>query len=169
MLYSQFCSFVRAAALTATVALVLLFPAPPAAVAQPPAPPLAYPYPVTITAVAFTPDNQKLVVGAQHELTVWDIAQAKLEKRLATRAERAYAMIFLPDGKLAVAGGRPGQEGDVCIYDLQGGTPTLQNGMTLLDGVNDPGVMIKQLLETEDSVLCLALSSDGKKLASGGS
>ena len=38
-----------------------------------------------------------------------------------TRAERAYAMVFLPDGKLAVAGGRPGQEGDVRIYNLDGG------------------------------------------------
>ena len=41
-------------------------------------------------------------------------------KRIYTRAERAYAMAFLPDGKLAVAGGRPGQEGDVRVYDLDG-------------------------------------------------
>ena len=68
---------------------------------------------MTITALAFTPDNQKLVVGGHHELTVWDVADGKLEKRIHTRAERAMAMVFLPDGKLAVAGGRPGQEGDV--------------------------------------------------------
>lgn len=136
---------------------------------KPPAPLASYPFAVTITAIAFTPDNQKLVMGGHHELTVWDIAQAKLEKRVATRMERAYAMLFLPDGKLAVAGGRPGQEGDVRIYDLQGGTPKVDNGVALLDGVNDPGVMVKQLLETDDSVLCLALSPDGKKLASGGS
>ena len=30
---------------------------------KPPVPPKSYPYPVTINAVAFTPDNQKLVVG----------------------------------------------------------------------------------------------------------
>jgi WD40 repeat protein len=135
---------------------------------QPPPPPVSYPYPVTITALAFTPDNKKLVVGGQHELTVWDIAEARLEKRIATRAERAYAMVFLPDGKLAVAGGRPGQEGDVRIYDLQGGTPRVQNGVAFLDGVRDKGVMLKQLLEADDSVLCLAVSPDGKKLASGG-
>ena len=41
---------------------------------------------------AFTPDGKKLVAGGHHELTVWDIAQGKLEKRLATRAERAYAL-----------------------------------------------------------------------------
>jgi hypothetical protein len=135
---------------------------------KPPAPPPAYKYPVTITALTFTPDGQKLVVGGQHELTVWDVAQAKLEKRVATRMERTYAMLFLPDGKLAVAGGRPGQEGDVRIYDPFSRDSERGAG-AVLDGVNDPGVMVKQLLETDDAVLCLALSPDGKKLASGGS
>ncbi len=133
-----------------------------------PAPPAVYPFPVAVTALAFTPDNQKLVVGGQHELTVWNYPQGKLEKRIYTRMERAYALAFLPDGKLAVAGGRPGQEGDVRIYNLQGGTPKMDNGVAILDGVNDPGVMLKQLLESDDSVLCLALSPDGKKLGSGG-
>ena len=89
-----------------------------------PPPPLAsYPFAVTITALAFTLDNEKLVVGGQHELTVWDVAQGKLEKRVYTRMERAYAMVFLPDGKLAIAGGRPGQEGDV--RELIWSTPEL--------------------------------------------
>ena len=134
----------------------------------PPAPPAVYHYPVTITALAFTPDNLKLVVGGQHELTVWDFARARLEKRIFMRAERAYAMVFLPDGKLAVAGGRPGQEGDVRIYNLNGSPGRTENGVTILDGVNDKSVMLKQLLETDDSVLCLAASLDGKRLASGG-
>ena len=99
---------------------------------QPPAPPAVYPYPVTVTALAFTPDNQRLVIGGQHELTVWNFAQAKLEKRIFTRAERAYAMAFLPDGKLAVAGGRPGQEGDVRIYNLQAAARKTDNGVAIL-------------------------------------
>jgi WD40 repeat protein len=135
---------------------------------KPPTPSAVYSRPVTITALAFTPDNQKLIVGGNHELTVWDIAQAKLEKRIYTRAERAYAILVLPDGKLAVAGGRPGQEGDVKIYDINGGTPRVESGVTILDGVNDKGVLIAKLLEVDDSVNCLALSADGKKLASGG-
>src|SRR6266481_1051257 len=75
---------------------------------QPPTPPARYQYPVTITALAFAPDNKKLIVGGFHELTIWDFSQpqVKLEKRIYTRAERAYAMVFLPDGMLAVAGGR---------------------------------------------------------------
>jgi WD40 repeat protein len=134
----------------------------------PPSPPAVYPYPVTITAVAFTPDNKKVVVSGHHELTVWDAASGKLEKRIYTRARRALAMVFLPDGKLAVAGGRPGEEGDVRIYDLKGGTAKNVNGVAILDGVNDKGVMVKQLLDADDEVLCLALSADGKQLASGG-
>jgi WD40 repeat protein len=135
---------------------------------KPPTPWASYPFPVTINALAFTPDNQKLVVGGHHELTVWDVASGKLEKRIYTRCRRAMAMLFLPDGKLAVAGGRPGEEGDVRIYDINGGTPKMENGVAVLDGVNDPKVMLKQLLETDDEVLCLAVSADGKKLASGG-
>src|SRR5262249_20355123 len=83
---------------------------------KPPAPPQIYKFPTIVNSLAFTPDNKKIVVSGHHELTVWDIESGKLEKRIATRAERAYAMLFLPDGKLVVAGGRPGQEGDVRIY-----------------------------------------------------
>jgi WD40 repeat protein len=130
-------------------------------------PPAAYKYPVNINALAFTPDGKKLVVGGYHELTVWDIAGARLEKRLYTRAERAYGMVFLPDGKLAVAGGRPGQEGDVRIYDLNG--PSRQaSGVAVLDGVNDKNVLVAALTDSDDAILALALSKDGKKLAAGG-
>ena len=33
------------------------------------------------------------VVGGSHELTVWDINSAKLEKRIATRAERIISSV----------------------------------------------------------------------------
>jgi hypothetical protein len=134
---------------------------------KPPLPPVAYRYPVNVTALAFTPDNKKLVVGGYHELTVWDAEQGKLEKRVNTRAERAYGMVFLPDGKLVVAGGRPGQEGDVRVYNFTGMSRPM-HGFPVLDGVNDKAVLVKELLETEDAVLALALSPDGKKLAAGG-
>jgi WD40 repeat protein len=135
---------------------------------KPPAPPVAYKFPININALAFTPDSKHLVVGGQHELTVWDVAQGKLETRLFTRAERAYAMLFLPDGKLAVAGGRPGQEGDVRVYNLQAKPAKTENGVAILDGVNDKNVLVKDLLDSDDAVLCLAATPDGKKLVSGG-
>ncbi len=124
----------------------------------PPKAPETFKYPVNVNAVVFTPDNKHLVVGGYHELTLWDVATGKLEKRIATRAERAYGMVFLPDGTLAIAGGRPGQEGDVRIYDVNAGT----------DGVNDKKVFLKELVQADDSLLALALSADGKKLAAAG-
>jgi len=136
---------------------------------QPPTPPARYQYPVTITALTFTPDNKKIIVGGFHELTIWDFTQSqvKLEKRIYTRAERAYAMVFLSDGMLAVAGGRPGQEGDVRVYNLNAGNAKIENGVAMVDGVHDAAVMLKELTEVDDSVLCLAVSADGKKLAAG--
>ena len=86
---------------------------------KPPLPPATYPYPAAITALVFTPDNRSLVTSGHHELLVWDIARGTLVERVYTRADRTYGLAFLPDGKLAVAGGRPGQQGDVRIYDLQ--------------------------------------------------
>jgi WD40 repeat protein len=135
---------------------------------KPPQPPAVYTRPVTVAALAFTPDGKQLVVGGQYELTVWDAATGKLEKRMAMRPERAMALAFLPDGKLALAGGRPGQEGNVAVYDL-GAKGKVENGVTLLDGVNDKSVLVAQLLDTDDVVYCLAVSADGKKLAAGNS
>ena len=134
---------------------------------QPPAPPKAYPFPAVVTALAFTPDNKQLVIGGHHELTVWDIATGKLVKRLYTRAERAYGIVFLPDGKLVVAGGRPGQEGDVRVYNLDA-EGKMVNGVEVLDGVNDKAVLLKHLFDVEDEVRCLAITPDGKTLAAGG-
>jgi hypothetical protein len=134
---------------------------------QPPAPPAAYREPALINALAFTPDGKQLVVGGFHELTVWDIASGRLEKRLRTRAERAFGLVFLPDGKLAVAGGRPGQEGDVRVYDL-GGPAKQVNGVAVFDGVNDRRVLIAVLADSDDTILAIGLSKDGKKLAAAG-
>src|SRR5207247_3030033 len=67
---------------------------------KPPQPPAAYKYPVNVNALALTPDSKKVVVGGYHEVTVWDAAAGKLEKRIFTRAERAYGLVLLPDGKL---------------------------------------------------------------------
>lgn len=132
-----------------------------------PVPSAKYSFPVAATALAFSPDGKKIVVGGHHEITVWDVDTAKLEKRINTRARRAMALLFLPDGKLVVAGGRPGEEGDVRAYDISG-AGKITDGVSFLDGVDDKKIMLKQLLDTDDEVLCLALSSDGKKLAAGG-
>jgi hypothetical protein len=135
---------------------------------QPPLPPEKYPLPVVVAALAFSPDGQRLVAGGHHEITVWEATTGKLVQRVRTRAERAYAFVFLADGKLAVAGGRPGQEGDVRVYDLSAPPQKTEAGVAYLDGVSDPKVMVALLLDTDDSVLCLALSVVGHRLAAGG-
>jgi len=134
---------------------------------KPPVLPKGRPAPVIDRALAVTPDGKQLIVGGHHELTVWAIDTGKPVKRITTRTERAYALGFLPDGKLAVAGGRPGREGAVCLYDVKA-RGKVENDIEVLDGVNDKKVLVKHLLDVEDSVLCLAVTPDGKTLAAGG-
>jgi WD40 repeat protein len=129
---------------------------------QPPLPAEKYAFPAVVTALAFSPDSQRLVTGGTHEVLVWNAADGKLLQRIRTRAERAYAIVFLDRSRIAVAGGRPGQEGDVVVYDLGDGR------QSPLDGVNDKAVRKQILFDGDDSVLCLALSADGKQLAAGG-
>jgi WD40 repeat protein len=136
---------------------------------QPPTPPAVYAYPSIVRSLAFRPGGKHVIVGGYHELLAWDLDAGKLERRIRTRAERTNAMVFLPDGQLVVAGGRPGQEGDVRIYDLEGGKPAVENGVAFVDGVDaKAGVLTRELMQTDDEILCLALSPDGKKLAAAG-
>ncbi|MGL4420189.1 MAG: WD40 repeat domain-containing protein, partial [Gemmataceae bacterium] len=120
-----------------------------------------------VNAVAFTPDGQAAVIAGHHEVFVMDLPSGKLRQRLRTRTTRAMAMLFLPDGQLVVAGSRPGQEGDVRTYRLPP-RPSGDAPVAMLDGVNDPKILTRTWLDVEDSVLALALSADGKKLASAG-
>lgn len=128
---------------------------------QPPAAPETYPAATPISAVAFSPDGSRLATSGYYEVNIWDAKSGQLLQRLRTRTERAYALVYLADKSLAVAGGRPGDEGDVRIYDVS-------STAARLDGVHDAKVLAAHLLDTDDSVLCLAVSKDGKKLAAGG-
>lgn len=134
---------------------------------NPPQPPAAYKFPAIINALAFTPDGHSIVAGGHHEITLWNAETGKLEKRIRTRAERMYAFVFLSGGKLVAAGGRPGQEGDVRVYDLSA-HGRMAGEVMVLDGVSDPKVLVKSLLDADDSILALAISADGHTLAAAG-
>lgn len=79
-----------------------------------PKPPSAYSLPMVITALAITPDGNRIVAGGYHELTVWDFATGELVSRIEDMAQRTYAIAYSPDGNwVAVAGGIPGVSGEV--------------------------------------------------------
>lgn len=135
---------------------------------QPPTLLASYQRPALITAVAFTPDNKQVITTGYHELLIWDVETGKLAKRLHTRAERAHDMRFLKDGTLAVAGGRPGQEGDVRIYNLGAKPQKTVDGVAILDGVNDKAVLVAELIQADDEFLTLDVNDEGTQMAAAG-
>jgi mono/diheme cytochrome c family protein len=88
-----------------------------------PDPPQAYRRPVPITAVAFSADGQELAVSGYHEVTVWNPANGALVRRIKNVGERVQSLAYSPDGALlAVAGGTPGQAGEVKLFKSADGT-----------------------------------------------
>ncbi len=115
-----------------------------------PNPPEAYPQPLPITAVAFSPDGSQLIAGGYHELTVWNPADGQLTRRIKNIGQRTYALSFSPDGKLvAVACGAPGKLGEVRVVDFASGNVTTVFGTT------------------SDVVLDVAFSPQGDRVAVG--
>ena len=107
--------------------------------------------PVTVTALAFTPDNKKLVVGGHHELTVWDAATGKLEKRICTRAGAGDGH-GLPARRQAGRRRRPARAGRRRPHlrpQRQGqGRERRRHPRRR----QRQGVLVKQLLDTDDAV-----------------
>ncbi len=116
-----------------------------------PRPPEAYPRPVPIAAVAFSPDGSQLVVGGYHEVTVWDPADGRLLRRIGNIGQRTAALSFSPDGEsLAVACGSPGRLGEVRILSFAGGE------------------VVKVFATAADVVPDAAFSPQGDRVAVGG-
>ncbi|WP_158633405.1 WD40 domain-containing protein [Tautonia sociabilis] len=116
--------------------------------------PDSYPYPMPITALAFAPSGDRVIVSGYHELNTYAIADGSLVRREPGVAERVYDIAYSPDGsRLATAAGNPGLSGEATLWTVGE------------DGVlSDP----KTLVEAGDAVFCVAFSPDGKRLAVGG-
>ncbi|MBA3314613.1 MAG: hypothetical protein M3552_03225 [Planctomycetota bacterium] len=87
-----------------------------------PEPPASYALPVPITAMAFSPDGKQLLVGGYHEISIWNVEDGALIRRIKDLPQRIFALAFLHEGRrLAVAGGEPGRSGEVRLVDFETG------------------------------------------------
>ncbi|HAB11298.1 MAG TPA: hypothetical protein DCE47_06375 [Planctomycetaceae bacterium] len=117
---------------------------------QHPMSPVAYPVPVPVFALAFSPDGRQLAVSGYHEVTVWNPADGRLIRRLGRRPQRIHSLDWTADGgSLLVGGGTPGEYGELALVDGQSGR-------------------VRHLYGTfDDVVLGAAISKDGKRVAAG--
>jgi Planctomycete cytochrome C/WD domain, G-beta repeat len=113
--------------------------------------PAHYPRPAPITALAFSPDARRLAVGGYYEVTIWNLDDTQLVRRIGGLPERITGLAWHPQtGRLAVAGGSPAQWGSVALVDPATDAPP------------------RFLCDLSDTALCVAFSPDGTRLAAGG-
>jgi WD40 repeat protein len=109
--------------------------------------------PVPVSALAFSPDGKTLAAGGYQEVLLWDLAGAKLAKRIGVGqiGDFVRSVAFRPGAPwLAVAEGTAYGPGAVKIFDVGSGQPVLA------------------FQEPKDAVFAVAFSPDGKLLAAGG-
>jgi len=114
-----------------------------------PDPPTAYPHEIPVLALAFNSDGTELASSGYHEVLIWNVADARLVRRIRSLPQRIQALEYSPDGKtLAVASGTPGRIGQVYVIE---------------------GENLRPVHTAADVVMAVAFSPDGAMLATGGS
>ena len=112
--------------------------------------PTHYARPVPITALAFNGDGKRLAVNGYREVTIWDSASGTLTRRIGGMPERISSITWHPKRNLlAVAGGTPGQWGNVALVDVS------------------HGYAVRFLCDLPEMVLSVAFNHDGDTLVAG--
>jgi len=148
--------------------------------------------PVPVWSLAFSPDGKTLAAGSYQTVQLWDVETRMAGRKLAGHAGPVRCVAWSADGKqLAAGGGKPGEAGEVRIWDVAEGK--LASGMTehrdVVEGVafSAAGDVIlsasideralaiqvagKKVLQTmgdhTNRVVTVALSPNGKYVATG--
>ena len=115
-----------------------------------PAAPISYRAAIPIMALTFVPGGREVAVDGYNEVTFWDATTGALRRRIGHLPQRIQALAYSPDGaRLLIAGGTPGDYGEVDLID-----PATATRTAILDTFND-------------IVLSAAFSSDGKSVVAG--
>jgi mono/diheme cytochrome c family protein len=109
-----------------------------------------YPHALPITALAFSPNGEQLAVSGYYEVTIWNVADGRLLRRIGGLPERTVALAWHAKRNLiAVAGGSPAQWGTVALIHPVGKSPP------------------RILCDLPESALSVAFNPEGTQLAAG--
>src|SRR5205085_3642564 len=122
-----------------------------------------------VEAVACAPDGKRFASGSKDgTIRLWDAATGKEQQKINARLSRVWALAFSRDGKLLLAGGDAldaARRDSLLAFDVATGKPVWQRVAHVLGFVPSGNSDFRTPIRGTG---CLAVSSDGKTLASGG-
>lgn len=124
---------------------------------------------VPVSAIAFSPDGSRLLVGRHQAVQVYDVAGKRAVSSIACPFPKISSLAFANDGQLLlVAGGTPGASGGVQLFDWPAGrlvqSLTNRTDMTTAVAVNPAGNVVA-LAGTDHRVELLKLDAAGRKIS----